>query len=211
MSRHERIAADLWRIIDRLAVGWSEKIEYAVRVGGQVEKRAGWVSHKSLIVQLERQTDRLITGERCESSGGKPTSRPPGNLEALALLEEIHTYALEVGAHWDIRRPPRTPWGTRAVLGAIAAHARTHTDDELSQVAWHLQGYARRAQTLLGHEAPIKLLADSVCGECGGALAVPSDARGAVRCVGSPQAPPCGTRYQHSRWLELALERQAER
>lgn len=66
-----------------------------------------------------------------------------------------------------------------------------------------LQQYVHRARLLLGYDVPMRMLADTVCGECGGGLMVADDASSDVICVGSPSTERCGRRYDHTEWIQL--------
>ncbi|MFE0101181.1 hypothetical protein [Streptomyces sp. NPDC059009] len=76
-------------------------------------------------------------------------------------------------------------------------------DDLVYEVKEDLRKRVRSARIILGYDAPQRMLKDSVCGDCGGALIVADDASSDVRCIGTPEAPSCGTKYFRWQWIEL--------
>lgn len=212
-----------------LISGWAERIEYAERITVHgfdacwddndgcpqvIEQRAKNYRHPGLIAQLQHATgDTPQGGGDCERGApNKPASRPPGNMEPLALLDDIKAEATAL--HEDLR----------AGCGHsrnIVAHRRhlvhvlmnmlplleqlEHHKPAMVRDARHTAAkWIRAARLQLGHEVRQTTLRDTVCGECGGALAVAKDASTDVRCVGGPEAPPCGVVYGRGQWLELA-------
>lgn len=188
--------------IDRLIVGWYERVEYAQRVGEHQEIRVMRVKHPALLIELWNMTASLKTGPSNGGSANKPGSRPPGSIEAASLIQEIRCYARELRGNWSDRPVLRRP--TAGELRAMMVLAQHQDDSEISDVNYRLQQYIRRGLVMLGHEAPTRMLDSSVCGECGGGLSVADDASSAVRCVGYPDAPSCGNSYPPHTWLELA-------
>lgn len=75
--------------------------------------------------------------------------------------------------------------------------------DLLHELKRDLQQYVRRARLLLGYDVPMRTIADTVCGECGGVLIVADDASSDVICTGTLAAPSCGRRYDHTEWIHL--------
>lgn len=170
MREAERIA-DLAR---KLALGWTERVEYSVRFkvhntfcSGKgctcpevIEKRVNAITQEPLAVQLERAVSQG-TGVADSNGGGKISKvdpELPGNFDAYDLVVKI-------------RRD--------------------------------LEALVRQARVTLGYEAPQRILADTVCGNCGGALRVASDAQSDVKCAGTESEPPCGTVYKRWEWMEL--------
>jgi hypothetical protein len=75
--------------------------------------------------------------------------------------------------------------------------------DLLLELRRDLQKYVKRARLLLGYDVPMKEIAGTVCGECGGTLIVADDASSDVICVGSLDTESCGRRYDHTEWIAL--------
>jgi hypothetical protein len=79
----------------------------------------------------------------------------------------------------------------------------------VAKVANKADRWVKDARLMLGYETRTVMLADTVCGECGGALSVPRDASGDVVCMGKPYddptkaEQPCGTTYSRWDWVEL--------
>jgi len=77
------------------------------------------------------------------------------------------------------------------------------------KVADRADEWVKSARLLLGYEVRSVMLADTVCGVCGGALSVPRDASGDVVCVGLPYddpqeaQQPCGAVYRRLDWPDL--------
>ncbi|MCX4912830.1 hypothetical protein [Streptomyces sp. NBC_00687] len=141
------------------------------------------------------------------ASGDKPHSNPPGNQEALDLLMAIKADAASCFAALREHLYPTHP--QRAVDTVTAL--RTLPDwcamaggaEVAGNVREVLRKHVRTARIVLGYDTRQHMLADTVCGDCGGALIVADDASTDVRCIGSPDTPPCGTRYYRWQWIDL--------
>lgn len=175
------------------------------------ESRAQTVQCASLIDQLqEALTEPVSVSGGGGAAGDKPHSNPPGNQEALELLHDVKRdawdcygalhYAL-YPAH-ELRRPSLVN-ALRTLPDWSAMAAESELYDLVCSVKETLRKLVRSARIVLGYDTPQRMLADSVCGECGGALIVASDASTDVRCVGTPEAEPCGTIYRRWQWIEL--------
>lgn len=66
-----------------------------------------------------------------------------------------------------------------------------------------LRKLRRQARLMLGYDAPLMVIADTVCGVCGGALTVARDASTSVRCIGTEDEEPCGNEYPQHTWISL--------
>jgi hypothetical protein len=209
LSEKEQAIGDLAEQISILCNGWSERIEYAVRVNGHVEFRVETRKHPPLLVQLKMMTEKLVRPRQEGSSGGKAGTRPPGAFEAAALIDEIWRYAHDVRSEWrhDERLAVRTT--VARTLDSVLTLAGMQDVDAVRDVSWHLRKFARQGRVILGHDVPTRAYADSVCGTCGGELRVPVDGAGPVFCAGSPETAPCGTKYTPTDWIALALELEA--
>lgn len=89
---------------------------------------------------------------------------------------------------------------TMLLLVADQAHEYPALVHELAGSA---RKWVNKGRIMLGYQKPHVQLQSTVCGECGGALAVASDASSDVRCVGTPTDPACGHVYRRENWLEL--------
>lgn len=229
MSQAERVR----NLVVQLITGWDERVEYGEVVVYHtktcdshdmcgcpeiIEARVRPIRHGALLAQIQESVRLQSTGGAEQGRNpNKAGSRPPGNTASLHLLDELtvdarfwferlhdetfeHPAAIQVG-----KTAPRI------LLNLLPMCERLdHTHPALlRELSGMLVGYIKRARLILGYDRPQSLLADTVCGECKGNLAVASDASTAVRCIGTDQAPGCGVVYQRWRWLELAREMQA--
>lgn len=186
MTPAERIAEHVGTLCD----GWGERIVYHVLIAGQAEARVKAMRQQALIDQLEAVVVLTRTGDGAPSSN-KPGSRPPGTLEPGAILEKL---AVLAGGRMCLR--------TR--LRQLAESAPLMEDDEARNIAYEMGHLIRRARIHLGYDERPGMLADVVCGECGGALKTVregSDIR--IWCAGTPENDPCGSKYRLSEWLHL--------
>ncbi|MFH8405545.1 hypothetical protein ACH4FX_12330 [Streptomyces sp. NPDC018019] len=182
---------------------------------GHLEERAETKRFPALIQQLEAAVFEPASAAG-DSGGGadKPHSNPPGNQAVLDLLFAVkartfgYYHQLRNALFPDYRDAPAT--STANALAQIADWAAMACDGtlECSEELVHdirtgLGRLVRGARITLGHDAPQRMLADTVCGECGGALVVADDASSDVRCIGTPEAPPCGTKYFRWQWVDL--------
>lgn len=221
MSDRERIAESVSTLIN----GWDEHIEYAIRVvvhvngcsrrnclcTDRVEARARTMHYPGLLSQLEEAAS--IPSSAGPSSGGssnKPGSRPPGNMASLLLIDTINEEArFWYSDLWFVVKGTPAPSTARKtlpelllmlVLVADQAHEHPGLVHELSG---SLHKWINKARIMLGYAKPYVQLASTTCHQCGGALAVASDASTDVRCVGTPTDPACGHVYRRENWLEL--------
>lgn len=194
-----------------LVNGWRERVEYNVKIGKDVEARAKTMRHVALILQLQEMSLTQSSG-----SGGpsvnRPDSRPPGNMAPLHLIDTISEQARFLYADLcaDFRGvAPQDPLLHQRItqvlhnLLAVSQVAIETHPRNVHQVARTSSQWVRKARCMLGYDKPQVLLRDMVCGNCGGALCVASDASTDVRCIGTPALPSCGQVYARWDWLNL--------
>lgn len=201
----------LHRSVDMLVNGWHERIEYRVRIGDAVEDRAKRIRHSALLVQLHELSLQRSSGSNNGGSTNKPGSRPPLNMAPLDLIDTIteeaqqqyHDLCTQVNgkAPTLMRRRPVTQTLHNLVAVAMTCEVSLH---ECARVA---QMWVRKSRVMLGYDQPQALLKDTVCGTCGGALVVATDASTDVRCIGnSGDAHGCGQVYPRWQWLQLLAQ-----
>jgi hypothetical protein len=204
--------------VDLLTEGWDEKVEYSVVVllkGKHVEeKRARRVKQKGLLAQLRefaenKDTDRSRKAER-GSPRVKQPGRPPGDMQGMFTLDEItcdaYMFIDRLYEEAERDRLGAAMNGIHMVLRGLPFQVSQFADarPDLARAAvkkteeW--VDKARRALRLVTGDV---MFGDTVCGNCGGGLAIAVDNSSDVRCVGHPTAPPCGETYPRDRWLEL--------
>jgi hypothetical protein len=196
---------------EQLCNGWSEKIEYSIMVNRQIERRAKTIRHPSLIHDLRRHVGVPRQGEKCERTApNKPGSRPPGDMSALYLLDEItveaeylRTRIRQENGLGDTADTPKIEDLLTGLVESLAFMEAGHPD-LLGFAAALSSGWVRRARLLLGYDKPRATLRDAVCPDCGGQLAVAADASSDVLCVGDGVNPPCGRVYGQAQWIALA-------
>lgn len=198
---------------EQLCSGWSEKIEYSIMMNRQIERRARTIRHPSLIHDLRKHIGVPRKGVKCERSApNKPGSRPPGDMSALYLLDEITVEAeylrTRIRQENGLGHPETTPEVVELLAGLVEplAWLEAAHPDLLRMAAGNSTGWVRRARLLLGYDQPRATLRDTVCGDCGGQLVVAADASSDVLCVGDSLKPACGRVYQQGQWLSLARQ-----
>lgn len=177
-----------------------------------LEARARTVQLPSLIDQLQEAIAEPVSMTGGDgATGDKPHSNPPGNQEALDLLLSVKRDALSsylglrqilYPAH-GARPLPRVVGALRALPDWCAMAAESGMYDVVCDVKDVLRKRVRSARIILGYDTPQQMLADTVCGDCGGALIVASDASTDVRCIGTPDAASCGMIYRRWQWIDL--------
>lgn len=197
--------------VTELTSWWSERVEYKVIVSGETETRIKSVRQAALLDQLQRVSlDGVAPGDKCERSApNKPASRPPGSMRGLELIDQIgedarycYNLLLSHMGREELLHRMSVVNVLRNIVAALPSVEHTQPS-MLREIRGFTDRWRNDARLLLGYERPTKMLADTVCGECGGALAVAGDASTAVRCTGTPTAQPCGRTYPHSEWLAL--------
>lgn len=192
--------------IAEFCAGWREKVEFGVKIGGDIEKRAERVHIPSLLSQLDRVAlDGAAPGDKCERTApNKPASRPPGSMRGIELLDRIHEEAQycynlilnHEGRESIVVRKPVVVT-LRNIL--LSLDSIEHQPRIMREIADIMRRWRSEARMLLGYDRPTKMLADAACGDCGDQLAVHDGSVLEVRCIGTG----CGRSYPHTQWLEL--------
>jgi hypothetical protein len=212
-----------------LVRGWTESIDYRVKIAVHnpgcankeegveiecacptvVENRAKGIKHAGLLEQLRSFALDGDPGHRDECERGapnKPGSRPPGMMAGFHLLDEITCEAnmlydqvlIDIGNHRE--------YALISFPGVLSRMVRVSQDCEQGRpetvraIREGFRKWVKDARRVLSHEERASLLADTVCGECGGGLAA---YRTTVKCIGSPDTPSCGVVYGKDDWLDL--------
>lgn len=204
------MAERLQEVVGQLVSGWFEKIEYRVVIGEVSEKRVERRWQKSLIHQLQA-AQYLVPCKGSDGSGGggasnKPASKTPGNLEQPdEILHSIECAALELADQHGLHVTSGRRLKSETLILVLRALADLDLgQDDHDDAAHRLTRPVRQARLLLGYDSRLVMFEGTVCSQCGGALAVQRDMPSAVRCAGTPAAPPCGTTYPWWTWPELA-------
>lgn len=212
MSDQETVAALVGQIVD----GWYEKIEYnkPVQVHTDLCRNLRWKCPPARLrhyvcrcmIRLEPRTDRVrqaplldqlvgeVSGYSPISFGarwGKPSSRPPGCLDMMDLVDSLNTWLRTVEPAWKR--------GIRQRLRHLVTLAGQNDEEWNAMIIKHLRRFVRTARIVLQYDVPKRALRDTVCGACGGTLVVATDAESDVRCV----AEGCGTVYRRWQWVDL--------
>jgi hypothetical protein len=200
------------QLIEHCANGWYERVEFGKLVqyehGSTIEQRASSVWQQPLVTQLRlARFAKRVTVKDGGSSPGKSHKKPPppGNLEETDdIIHAIAAVACKGRAFADSNSGP-TPHAQDAIFHLMVLKQDSHKLSawQLAEITHQLARVVRRARIHLGYESDDMQFADTVCGDCGGALA--AERRGAteVRCVGTPLKPSCGKVYPWQSWAEL--------
>ena len=192
--------------------GWQERIEYGkvVEVDGKsvIEQRVERVYQQSLCLQLRNaRFARRVKAKDIGGATGKASRKPPapGNLEEPdEILYRMAVVARDAVAS-ATGRNESVPYADDAALwvASLTQYAHELNRSQLSDVTYKLGRVVRSARIHLGYESDEIQFADTVCGNCGGALSAERVAPTEVRCAGSPLKPPCGKVYGWESWSEL--------
>lgn len=213
-----------------LTSGWGDRVEYnlpvvyhrahcevAVTKNGACEcpaineKRSKWVTSPGLLDQLQEYAKHADLGAEPRAERGTPgkaKSRPPTSMAGFFLLDEIIAEAYTL-VDRVMREAGRTAeiMPIRGVLNQLPYQCRQIIDDypHLVNEIWSATAkWVEKAQRVLGIRTSEGTFADTVCGDCGGALAIGRDlTRTDVRCIGTPAARACGKRYGLRDWMSL--------
>lgn len=185
------------------------------------EKRTRQIKRKGLLDQLREFAQNKDTDRNTKAERGAPrikvAGRPPGDLAGFFALDEleceiVRTVELvleEVGRD-------RT-WACQSVkhiligLANQCCHFAEARPDQLRVVDKATSKWVDSARSTLRISTRDTIFDSVVCGNCGGGLSTPSGNRGEsdVRCVGTPEQPPCGETYPPGEWLALYERSQA--
>lgn len=200
------------QLIDHCANGWYERVEYGKLVqyehGSVIEQRASNVWQQPLVTQLRlARFAKRVTAKDGGGSPGKSHKKPPppGNLEETDdIIHAIAAVACK-GRGFADRNSGPTPYAQDAILHLVILkdEACKLSAWQLAEMTHELSRVVRRARIHLGYESDEMQFADTVCGDCGGALAAERHAPTEVRCAGSPLADSCGRVYTWHQWGEL--------
>lgn len=200
----------------QLLAGWNEHIEYAITINGNTEQRAKTIRHPALIAELQQAATATLTmagGSKAERPPpGKPGSRPPLQLTPYSLLEDIQAEAAdlhEMLRYWQ--GYDQTCSSNRRLAAtlhdniAICEKLQHYNPAPVERTRASARKWVRQARLMLGHDQRQTTLRGTVCGTCGGGLAVAVDASTDVKCVGdTDNQGGCGQIYPRSQWIELA-------
>lgn len=209
-----------------LYFGWYERVEYKVTVpiheaGCQsvgcecpraTESRARQDQRPGLLQQLQefqkhKDVDRNPKAARGAPRVKKPKSHP--ELKGFFTLDEItcEAYMLldriyeEAGRDRLMLSSP-----LKHVLQGVPYQVGQFVEsrpDLADQILRATDKWVRQARSALNIAVSDAMFGDTVCGNCGGGLAIAWDNDSDVRCVGKPSAPSCGHTYPMSEWVAL--------
>ncbi|MEU3052247.1 hypothetical protein [Streptomyces griseus] len=214
---------------DLLVRGWIESIDYRVKIpihnegcankeeGVEIEcacptvieNRAKGIKHAGLLEQLRSFALDGDPGHRDDCERGapnKPGSRPPGMMAGFNLLDEITCEAnmlydqvlIDIGNHRELALVAFP--GVLSRMTRVAQDCEQSKPDTVREIRMHFAKWVRDARKVLSHDERASLLANTLCGECGGGLAAYRDT---VKCIGTPEASSCGVVYGKEDWLDL--------
>lgn len=190
---------------EALVYGFREPVEFVRVVNGQREAHRVVRRYDGLIGQLMAQSTVPLPSRTGDGpGGGKPGSRPPMNMVYSNAVDTIDEQASDLWADIEPDTNPASP------LAALLADLREWVIDsadehpqDAQKVARAFRRWVHDARVMLGYESRRVTLADTVCGECGGTLAVAIDATSDVLCIGTVDADPCGMIYGRLEWVSL--------
>lgn len=201
----DRAEADVRECYEQLVYGFREPVEFVRVVNGVREVHRVERRYEGLIGQLMMQSTVPLPSRTGDGpGGGKPGSRPPLNMVYRNMVDTIEEQAKALWGEIDGESAP--PWPLATVLAALREWVIDNVTDgpDMAQaVARGFRRWVHDARVLLGYESRKVTLADTVCGQCGGTLAVAVDATSDVRCIGTADEDPCGMIYGRLEWVSL--------
>jgi hypothetical protein len=138
-------------------------------------------------------------------NANKATSKEPGNIRALHIIEDIEI----------VIRMARTRMkdylGYAALsMSQLAIHVEAvDSSPLLDEIVADLRGVVRQARIFLGYDMPKCALPDSECDVCKGILIVAKDASSDVICIGIEGMGGCGKKYRRTDWAAMLEQRNA--
>lgn len=230
MSESKALITRLALNCKMLGEGWHDKVEYEVPVvyhnrdvcdqvtlkcGCPVknEKRTRNVRRSGLLEQLRefqqnRDTDRNPKAER-GAPRVKTAGKPPGDLAGFFTLDEITCEAYTLLDRVMEEAGRDRSWvcePLKQILPGLPYQVNLFAEerpDLAREVISATDRWVSRAKQALRITVSDAMFGSTVCGNCNGALAVAWDNASDVRCIGTPELPPCGETYPMSEWLSL--------
>jgi hypothetical protein len=204
---------------EALMYGHTEEVTVTVKSGKSTRKATKNERFPGLLAQLRwRASDPFASKQGGPTNNpNKSVSRPPVNQSMLDLVDTIDEQCDRM-VMWLRERitvvvqPGRTQFRSpEAKLSEIRVMCGSSSlkDAEIAQVLQSLTAMVSRCREMLGHDCRRVMLADMVCGTCGGALSVAQDASTDVECIGTPKSGPCGVTYARTEWLRIMREQEA--
>jgi hypothetical protein len=185
------------------------------------EKRVRQIKRKGYLDQLRefaqnKDTDRELKAER-GAPRIKVAGRPPGDLGGFFTLDEIECeipYIVDRVLEEVGRDRTWACQSARHILIGLAnqcCHFADARPDQLRVIDKACSKWVATARSTLRISTRDTIFDSIVCGNCGGGLSTPAGNRGEsdVRCVGTPEQPPCGETYPPGEWLTLYERSQA--
>ena len=215
--------------------GWRDRVEYKTPVKYHTtecaklaycdcptkdETRVRTVKRPSLLDQLKEYGANKDADLGPKAARGAPRVKTPKmhpELNGFLTLDEItcDAYMLLDRIFEDAGRD-RT-WLSmplKAILQGLpyqVSQFAGQRPDLVRDIDRALCRWIAKAKATLSLTVSDAMFGDTVCGNCGGGLVVAWDNSSAVKCVGTPSAPPCGETYPMEDWVALYEGRKTTR
>ncbi|GGR51830.1 hypothetical protein [Streptomyces roseolus] len=212
-----------------LGDGYRERVEYKLPVkyhdkdtctGGaecacpvREENRTRLVRRSGLLEQLREFQKNRDTDRNPKAARGAPriktAGRPPGDVTGFLALDEITCDAYMSLDLIFIEAGRDRTWLSAPLKGVFqglpyqVAQFIDARPDLAHDTLKLTDKWVRQAKSALRVNASDAMFGDTVCGNCGGGLSITWDNSSDVRCVGTPETPPCGETYPMSEWVAL--------
>lgn len=179
------------------------------------EKRTRQIKRKGLLHQLQEFKENKDTDRELKAERGAPrikvAGRPPGDLGGFFTLDEISVEVVNLTDRVLEEVGRDRTWASQSVFGILrglsgqVAHFVEARPDQARVLDKACSKWVDLARSTLKISTRDTIFDSVVCGNCGGGLSTPAGNRGEadVRCVGTPDTPPCGETYPPSDWLTL--------
>lgn len=203
------------RLETQLLSGWNETIEWIDLDG---ERRKAARRQEPLMDQLRKEVHEPRAPKSSDGSknANKASSKEPGNVRALHIIEDIECYMATaqmrmrhvLRGYADIGETPAVAtlsFMANRIESELVASGQIALDETICD----LHKAVRQARTLLSYDVPKSALRDTVCDRCSGMLIVAQDASSDVLCVGIEGMGGCGRKYRRTEWAKMLEARNA--
>jgi hypothetical protein len=185
------------------------------------EKRNKRLKRDALLKQLQEYQQNADVDRNPKAARGAPRVKTPKmhpELRGFFALDEITSEVYRCVDRWLDEAGRDRTWASqpvKAVLMGLAgqvAHFAEAQPDLVVTVDRRVERWVAMARRALKITVADSIFDGSVCGNCGGGLATGHDPAGdmtMIRCVGTPETPPCGDGYPMGEWLKIYESRQS--
>lgn len=184
------------------------------------EQRNRRVKRKGLLEQLQEYQANKDVDRNLKAARGAPRVKTPKMHPELAgffALDEIMADIFSQVDRWLEEADRDRTWASQPVklilmgLAGQVGHFAEARPDLARTVDRRVARWVGSARSALKITVADSIFDGAVCGNCSGGLSTGHDGNGdmrVIRCVGTPETPPCGESYPITEWLKIYEGRQ---